>query len=176
MAGKGDMDTVMAAMDLAQKNPEAAKAAINATPKILNAADAAKEATKGAGGGSLSEGGMVMAGAAAVAGVGAAVVFGSVAVGAVAAGGAAYAATRSDKVGDVAKSTGKAAIAVAGKAKELDEKHQISNKMKAGGQKLFNKAKEVNEKHHIAEKAGNAITKGMDKVAAACEPSPSAKK
>ena len=57
----------------------------------------------------------VMTGAAVVGGVAATLVAGPV-IGVVAAGGAAYAATRSDKVGDVAKSTGEAALAVGGKA------------------------------------------------------------
>jgi hypothetical protein len=59
--------------------------------------------------------GKVMAGAAVVGGVAGALVAGPV-IGLVAAGGAAYAATRNDKLGDAAKSTGNAAVAVGGKA------------------------------------------------------------
>ena len=62
--------------------------------------------------------GKVMAGAAVVGGVAGAVIAGPI-IGLVAAGGAAYAATRTDTVGDVAKSTGQAAVAVGNKAVRL---------------------------------------------------------
>ena len=66
-------------------------------------------------GNSNNEGVGVMAGAAVVGGAAVGVVAGPM-LGVVAAGGAAYAATRNDKVGDVAKSTGRAAVAVGSKA------------------------------------------------------------
>ena len=57
----------------------------------------------------------VIAGAAVVGGIAGAVLMGPV-TGVVLAGGAAYAATRSDGIGDAAKSTGTAAVAVGSKA------------------------------------------------------------
>lgn len=70
-------------------------------------------APEGSGSGGAAS--KVAVGAAVVGGIAGAVLVGPV-VGVVAAGGAAYAATRNDKVGDVAKSTGQAALAVGNKA------------------------------------------------------------
>ena len=70
----------------------------------------------------------VVAGAAVVGGVAATIVAGPL-LGLAAAGGAAYAATRSDQVGDAAKATGKAAIAVGHKAQSLDREHGITHKV-----------------------------------------------
>ena len=71
-----------------------------------------QQPTQGGGGNQNTS---VIAGAAVVGGVAATLLVGPV-VGVAAAVGAGYAATRTDKVGDVAKSTGEAAVAVGGKA------------------------------------------------------------
>ena len=64
----------------------------------------------------------VAAGAAVLGGVAGLVVLGP--VGAVAGAGAlAFAASRDDKVGEVAKSGGEAVVKAANKAKEIDDKH-----------------------------------------------------
>ena len=47
----------------------------------------------------------------------------------VGAGAAAYAATRSDGVGDAARSTGKAALAMGAKAQEIDREHHVVDKV-----------------------------------------------
>ena len=70
-----------------------------------------------------------MVGAAVVGGVAGFALMGPLAA-VVGVGGAAYAATRSDGVGDAARATGKAAVAVGDKATELDREHDISGKAK----------------------------------------------
>ena len=69
----------------------------------------------------------VVAGAAVVGGTAGVVLAGPV-IGLAAAGGAAYAATRSDGVGDAAKATGTAALAVGDKAREFNAEHDVTNK------------------------------------------------
>jgi len=110
-------------------------------------------------------------------------------IGAVAgiAGGIA-AVTAQGAVGDAARNASDGAIGAAEKAKEVNDKHDLTGKMKNFGTNLFNKAKdvndkhqittkvsagasaaankakEINEKHHITEKVADATAKGLDKA------------
>eukprot|EP00808_Paulinella_micropora_P030566 g41260.t1 len=163
---------VVDAIQFAQENPEAMQAAVDAGPAVINAGKKVKAGAKSAGDGDAASGTKVMAGAAAVAGVTTAVVFGSAILGVAAAGGAAYAATRSDQVGEVAKSTGKAAVAVAHKAQELDKKHNVSGRVKEGAKAAGAKMKELNDKYKITDKSAKALTSGMKKIEDACAEKP----
>merc|ERR1719453_2130122 len=89
---------------------------------------------------------------------GAAVVGGVAATGLAAAGGVAYAATRSDKVGDAAKATGAAAIAVGTKAQQLDREHQITNRAVEATKGAVGAASSLNAKYDISGKASETIT------------------
>lgn len=93
--------------------------------------------------------------------------------GLIAAAGAAYATTRSDKVGDVARSVGQAGVSAVDKAKQLDQQHQISEKAKAAGTAAVtasaaaaSKAKALNEEHQLTEKAKAAGTAAVGKAQA----------
>ena len=150
------MNLMMTTMELAGKHPQATQQIVNAAPKVMSAGEKVADAAKTAdpeGKGSASNGLKVMAGAAAVGGVAVGVVTGSVIIGVAAAGGAAYAATRSDKIGDMGKATGRAAIAGYAKAKQVNEEHQLTTKAKALVVTSYTKAKEVDEKHHILSRA-----------------------
>ena len=101
--------------------------------------------------------GKVVAGAAAVGGVAAFVLAGPL-VGLAAAGGAAYAATRNDEVGAAAKSTGKAALAIGDKAREINEEHKISDKVAEGAKNSLAWAHDMNERHDVSGKVTAGIT------------------
>eukprot|EP00397_Hematodinium_sp_SG-2012_P033472 GEMP01035767.1.p1 GENE.GEMP01035767.1~~GEMP01035767.1.p1 ORF type:complete len:271 (+),score=71.81 GEMP01035767.1:171-983(+) len=162
---------------------------IQAAQLTLQAADAAtfaKAKVDGAGGGK------VVAAAAGIGAVGGLVVLGTIfggGVGIIAGAGAgAYAATRSDKVGEVARSAAGGAISTVHKAKDFNEKHELTGKALTLGQSIWSKAKEVNEKHDITgkvahgaaataakakevnekykitDKAGGAMSSGMEKA------------
>ena len=101
--------------------------------------------------------GKVVAGAAAVGGVAAFVLAGPL-VGLAAAGGAAYAATRNDEVGAAATSTGKAALAIGDKAREINEEHKISDKVAEGAKNSLAWAHDMNERHDVSGKVTAGIT------------------
>jgi hypothetical protein len=92
-----------------------------------------------------------VAGAAAVGAVAGAVALGPITA-IVAAGGAAYATTRKDSVGDVARQTGRAAAAAATAAKKFNNEHDITGKLYVATAAAANKAKEVNAKYGITSK------------------------
>ena len=126
-----------------------------------------------------------MAGAAVAGGVAVGAVAGPM-LGIAAAGGAAYAATRNDKVGDVAKSTGRAAVAVGNKAVctplstaplrlyhhdpcgafpflrqvELNQEHGITQKIGSGLSRATNAVKEFDRSHDVSGK----VTSGLHKA------------
>lgn len=119
---------------LAAQNPNATRSAAQGA---VNAAHGAERA----GGGDMKTGAKVMTGAAVVAGATVGVVAGSTLLGVAAAGGAAYATMRSDKIGDAAKATGKAAVAVGGKAAEVNRQHHITERIGNATKKTFSAAK-----------------------------------
>jgi hypothetical protein len=82
--------------------------------------------------------------------------------GLVAAGAAAYAATRSDEVGQVAQATGKATVAIGDKAAALDREHHISEKAKKAAADAAKAAQDFNEKHDVTGKALRGMTVGMN--------------
>ena len=135
-------DPVTSAMLLAAQNP-------NATEKAATAAVSAAHGAERAGGGDMKTGAKVMAGAAVVAGTTVGVVAGSTLLGLAAAGGAAYATTRSDKIGDAAKASGTAAVVLGGKAAEVNRQHHITERIGHATKKTFSAAKRarVNEEH-----------------------------
>jgi len=85
--------------------------------------------------------------------------------GLVAAGAAAYAATRSDEVGQVAQATGKATVAIGDKAAALDREHHISEKAKKAAADAAKAAQDFNEKHDVTGKALRGMTVGMNWIA-----------
>ena len=118
------------------------------------------------GQGNSGQDGRIIAGAAVVGGVAATLLVGPV-VGIVAAGGAAYAATRSDKVGEVAKSTGQAAVAVGGKAAALDKEHGITNKIGDGLKTGVKAAQGFDQKHDVSGKVAGGISWAMKGITSA---------
>eukprot|EP00638_Chattonella_subsalsa_P007200 CAMPEP_0117762084 /NCGR_PEP_ID=MMETSP0947-20121206/17697_1 /TAXON_ID=44440 /ORGANISM="Chattonella subsalsa, Strain CCMP2191" /LENGTH=194 /DNA_ID=CAMNT_0005583263 /DNA_START=84 /DNA_END=665 /DNA_ORIENTATION=+ len=92
-----------------------------------------------------------MAGAAAIGAVAGLCISGPIV--AVAAGGAAaYATTREDKVGEVARSTGKAVGEAAKGIKRFNEEHKITEKAITTTKKAVCKAQDVNREHQIGQK------------------------
>ena len=108
----------------------------------------------------------IIAGAAVVGGVAATLLVGPV-VGIVAAGGAAYAATRSDKVGEVAKSTGQAAVAVTGKAVDLNKEHGITDKIGDGLKNTATAVQGFDQKHDVSGKVAGGISWAMKGITSA---------
>ena len=108
-------------------------------------------------------------GAAAVGAVVGAVVSGPILALAGAAGMAYAAGTKDGAGGDVARSAGGAAAAAGRRASELNQKHEVTTKLKAGASAGFTKAKEVNEKHQIATKAKSLFSMALAKSKAANE-------
>lgn len=107
-------------------------------------------------------GGVKTLGAVAVMGAGAGLlVLGStvgLAAGAIGgAAGAAYCATRQDKVGDAARSAGGVAVNAAGKAKEINEKHQITDQIKDTGSKAFCAAKDADSKYGVSKTISDGV-------------------
>ena len=105
----------------------------------------------------------VMTGAAVVGGVAATIVAGPI-LGVAAAGGAAYAATRGDQVGDAAKATGNAAIAVGQKAQELDREHQITRKVGEAAQGTWRAVNDFNQKHDVSGKVVGGIASAANGI------------
>ena len=104
-----------------------------------------------------------VAGAAAVGAVAGAVVLGPMTA-VVAAGGAAYATTRKDTVGDVARQTGQAAASTASAAKKFNDEHNITGKLYDATAAAANKAKEVNTKYNITGKLTAGATSAYQKA------------
>ena len=99
----------------------------------------------------------IMTGAAVVGGVAATLIAGPV-IGVIAAGGAAYAATRSDKVGEAAKATGGAAVAVGGKVVDINKEHKVTDKIGDGLKKAGSALQSFDSKHDVSGKTAGAIT------------------
>ena len=153
-------DPVMSAMVLAAEHPEKVQ---QAAAMATTAVDAAKRADP-SGEGNLKGGAKVIAGAALVGGVAVGAVAGSLAIGVVAAAGAAYISTRSDKAGDAARATGQAAVAVAGKAEQLNREHHITDKIVSAAKTGYVKADQLNREHHITDKIVSAAKTGYHAV------------
>lgn len=70
-------------------------------------------------------------------------------------GGAAaagYCATRSDKVGEVARAAGALAVTGAERAMELNSQYKVTDKLQEAGSKAVTAAMQANEKYGIADK------------------------
>mmetsp|Transcript_9649 Transcript_9649/g.13102 ORF Transcript_9649/g.13102 Transcript_9649/m.13102 type:complete len:255 (+) Transcript_9649:213-977(+) len=80
------------------------------------------------------------------------------------AGAAAYAATRSDSVGDAARSTGQGAVKGFERAKQLDQEHHITEKARSAASAGIEKAKEMNTKYNILGSLSNAFNSGVEKA------------
>ena len=83
-------------------------------------------------------------------------------LGLAAAGGAAYAATRKDKIGEAALSTGRATCPIGDKAVDIDRQHDISGKFKRAASDSYLAAKRLDQKHNVSGKAASAWTSGMN--------------
>jgi hypothetical protein len=110
-------------------------------------------------------GAYTVGGAATVGAVAGAVLMGPIT--AVAAGAAAaYATTRKDSVGEVARGAGDAATAAASGLKKFNDEHKITSKVYDAGVAATAKAKEVNAKYDITGKltagAKTAYQKGAE--------------
>ncbi|CAE8611647.1 unnamed protein product [Polarella glacialis] len=136
---------------------------IRAVQLGMQATSAASAATTAAGGVKT------LAAVAALGAAGGFVVLGSTiglgVVGAV--GGAAvagYAATRSDKVGDLARGAGGLAVKGVDKAMDINREHDISGKFVDAGSKAVGTAKAVNEKYGISDKVGKGVGVAVSKA------------
>ncbi|CAM9732243.1 unnamed protein product, partial [Choristocarpus tenellus] len=78
----------------------------------------------------------------------------------VGAGVMGLAAAGNNKAGDVARSTGKVGVAAFKEGKKINERHHISEKVRAGLRSTVNKAKELDHEHKIVDKT----KKGADKA------------
>lgn len=148
------------AMMLAAKHPEQAQKAMAGAQKASDLHDS-----------SVAKAGSAdtLKGAAAVGAAAGLVVSGPI-LALAGAAGMAYAAGQKDgQSGEVARSAGKAAAAAGHRASELNQKHEVTTKLKAGAVAGFTKAKEVNEKHQIATKAKSLFSMALAKSKAANE-------
>ena len=82
----------------------------------------------------------------------------------VAAGAAAYATTRTDGAGDVARSTGAAAATTASSLKKFNDEHDITGKASAAAVAAAQKAREVNERYGLTTKAKAAASSAYSKA------------
>jgi len=101
------------------------------------------------------------------AGAGFMVLGGTVGAGISIVGGAAcagYAATRSDKVGDAARAAGGLALKGADKAKELNDKHHITEKLTDAGTKAVVAARGADEKYGISTKVADGLGAAIKKA------------
>ena len=80
-------------------------------------------------------------------------------------GAAAYATTRKDSAGEVARSTGTAAASTATAVKKFNDEHDITGKLWKAGEAAAEKAKEVNQKYGITTKVASAATTGYQAAA-----------
>jgi len=141
----GKTPTQNRAFEWAMSHPDEAKRAMDTAGKAADAVDRA--------------GGMQRLAGAAVVGAGiATVATGSIVLGAAAATGAAYAATRNDKVGEVARATGDAAVATFQRAKDVDREHQLTARAKEAAVGAVHKARELDGKYHLADRAKGAVS------------------
>lgn len=105
----------------------------------------------------------VAVGAAAVGAVLGILVLGPV-TGAIVAGAAVYATTRSDKIGDAARGTGKVACNAYDKAVEADKKYGIFDRIKAAGQATLQKAAEIDQEYKITDKAQTLAKQAVEEA------------
>jgi len=77
---------------------------------------------------------------------------------------ASYGATQPGATGDVCRACGDVALNARDKAVEVNEKHDLSNKAKAGASKALQSAKETNEKYGILERVQNGIKVAWKKL------------
>lgn len=77
---------------------------------------------------------------------------------------AAYCATRGDKVGEITRGAGAAAIAGADKAVELNREHKVTEKLADAGTKAIEVAKQVNDKYKISDKVADGVSKAITKA------------
>lgn len=135
----------------------------------IKAVQLGMQATSAANAAVGSAGGMKTLAACAALGAGAGfiVLGGTVGVGVSVVGGAAaagYAATRGDKVGDVTRKAGSFAIQGAEKAKELNDKHHITEKIADAGSKAVARAKEADQKYGITTKVADGFGVAVKKA------------
>lgn len=164
---------------------------IKAVQLGMQASSAASDAAASAGGVKT------LAACAALGAAGSCVVLGgTLGLGIAAAGGAAaagYAATRSDKIGDAARTAGGLAITAADKAVALNREHHLTEKaLETGGKAVeaakladqkygitdkaqkaagaaLSKAQEVEQKHQVTSKVASGLAFGMGKISAALD-------
>jgi hypothetical protein len=79
-------------------------------------------------------------------------------VGVVVAGVAVYATTRDDKIGDVSRSVGMAAMSVFDKGSELATKYQVKEKLSAAGNATVSKFNEIDSEYHVRDKVSEGAS------------------
>merc|ERR1712039_960067 len=79
-----------------------------------------------------------------------------------------------DKAGDAARAAGKAGISVASRAKELNDKHHMTEKVvdisKGAWAVAVAKATEIEHKHHVTHLVAEGISRGFGKFSEAVFP------
>ena len=126
-------------------------------------ADGAGGAGGAAGGGAKILRGAAVAGTAA--GLAAGLVVGApIALAVAGAGGAAYAATRKDDVGRVAKQAGHQANRAIASADELNEKHNVTGKVKDAAKSAARATRAFNEKHDVTGRTARAAKNGWQQA------------
>lgn len=85
-------------------------------------------------------------------------------VAAIAGVAASYGATQPGATGDVCRACGDVALNARDKAMEVNDKHDLSNKAKAGASKALKSAKDANEKYGILERLQNGIKVALQKL------------
>mmetsp|Transcript_28704 Transcript_28704/g.63273 ORF Transcript_28704/g.63273 Transcript_28704/m.63273 type:complete len:257 (-) Transcript_28704:233-1003(-) len=104
-------------------------------------------------------------GAAAVGGIAGLILMGPI-TGVALAGGAAYAATRRDSFGNAARGAGNAAAVGFDKAKEVNTKYGVTDKISSGVQSGVAKAKELDQKHKVSEQVQKGVNTAAQKATA----------
>ncbi|KAL3768626.1 hypothetical protein ACHAW5_004321 [Stephanodiscus triporus] len=104
-------------------------------------------------------------GGAAVAGTVAGIVVAGPIVGVAAGGAAAYTAARvNNPVGDAARKSGEAVACAGDKAKEVNDKHELTKKTATMAKSAMNRAKELDEKHKIVANTKMMANSALNKA------------
>mmetsp|Transcript_26320 Transcript_26320/g.37719 ORF Transcript_26320/g.37719 Transcript_26320/m.37719 type:complete len:194 (-) Transcript_26320:872-1453(-) len=78
--------------------------------------------------------------------------------------GTGYAATTEGPSGDIARATGDVAVSVGKSAKQINDKHHVTDKAQESIQSAWVKVREVNEKHHLVARISACLRSMGEKV------------
>lgn len=102
--------------------------------------------------------------AAAVAGGVIGLLVGGPVLGLVAGIGTGYAATTEGPSGDIARATGDVAVSVGKSAKQINDKHHVTDKAQESIKSAWVKVREINEKHHVVARIAACLRSMGEKV------------